>query len=68
MTWAARCRTAAARELGDEDDHERDHDDGATDTHADADALLPQLGGAPLGGALLVLGPALGFRLALTGH
>ena len=52
----------------DEDHDERDHDDGTTDADADAHPLLPQLGGALLGGALLVLGPALGLRLALTGH
>ena len=59
---------STARQLGDEDHDQRDHDDRATDPDADAHPLRPQLSGALLGGALLVLGPALGLRLALTGH
>ena len=64
LSWGGTLRGATTGHHDDEDHDERDHDDRATDPDADAHPLLPQLGGAPLGGAALVLGPALGLRLA----
>src|ERR1700684_2972018 len=46
----------------------RIHDERATSPDADAHPSRPRLSGALFGGALLILRPALGLRLALTGH